>query len=156
MSHWNFRRLLPLALAVAVCVPPAVVKAGDPDPAIMTFKLPKDIKWDNNKKTGNQQIVLFGDPTKVGDHYGIIQRWLPNSMSRPHFHQNDRHIYVISGTWWVGWGPKYDPASTSPMPAGSYVDHIGKGVHYDGAKDEECVLFITGIGPAGNTNAEQK
>ena len=28
----------------------------------MTFRLPKDIKWDNNKKTGNQQVVLFGDP----------------------------------------------------------------------------------------------
>ena len=156
MSQRKFQRLIPLALAAAVCIPLSVVKAGDPDPAIMTFRLPKDIKWDNAKKSGNQAIVLFGDPNKPGEEYGIIQKWLPHSMSRPHFHQNDRNIYVVSGTWWVGWGPKYDPDSTYPMPAGSFVKHIGKQLHYDGAKDEECVLYITGIGPASSTNGEQK
>src|SRR5712692_1659227 len=108
MSHWKFRRLIPVALAVAVCAPLSLMQASDPDPAIMTFRLPKDIKWDSAKKSGNQAIVLFGDPNKPGEEYGIIQKWLPHSMSRPHFHQNDRNIYVLSGTWWVGWGPKYD------------------------------------------------
>jgi hypothetical protein len=58
----------------------------------MTFRLPKDIQWDTAKKTGNQQIVLFGDPNQPGEEYGIIQKWLPHSMRRPHFHQNDRNI----------------------------------------------------------------
>ena len=133
-----------------------MMQASDPDPAVMLFRLPKDIKWDTAKKNGNQQIVLFGDPNKPGEEYGIIQKWLPHSMSRPHFHQNDRNIYVLSGTWWVGWGPKYDPESTYPMPAGSFVKHISKQLHYDGAKDEECVLYITGVGPASSTNGEQK
>jgi hypothetical protein len=77
-------------------------------------------------------------------------------MSRPHFHQNDRYIYVISGTWWVGTGTKYDPDSTVPMSPGTYVTHYAKGIHYDGAKDADCVIEIVGMGPATSTPAEVK
>jgi len=77
-------------------------------------------------------------------------------MSRPHFHPNDRYVMVLSGTWWVGTGPKYDPDSTVAVHAGSYVVHTGKQIHYDGAKDEIAVLEIVGEGPATATPAEQK
>ena len=72
----------------------------------------------------------------------------------PHSHPNDRFITVISGTWWVGTGPNYDPASTKAIPAGSFVTHFGKQVHYDGAKDVETILRIVGEGPATSTRAE--
>jgi hypothetical protein len=55
-------------------------------------------------------------------------------MSRPHFHPNDRFITVLKGTWWVGTGAKFDPDNTVPMPAGTFVTHFGKQVHYDGAR----------------------
>jgi hypothetical protein len=38
-----------------------------------------------------------------------------------------------------------------PMPAGSFVTHFGKEIHWDGAKDEEAVLLIMGEGPAATT-----
>jgi len=63
---------------------------------------------------------------------------------------------VISGTWWVNTGPKYDMENAKPVPAGSFVIHYGKEIHYDGAKDEPCVLQIVGMGPATSTAAEQK
>src|SRR5205823_2063337 len=44
-----------------------------------------------------------------------------------------------------------DPANTIPMPAGSFVTHFGGKIHYDGAKDEEAVLQIHGMGPATTT-----
>ncbi len=34
------------------------------------------------------------------------------------------------------------------MPAGSFVTHFAKQVHWDGAKDEDAVLLIMGEGPA--------
>ena len=75
-----------------------------------------------------------------------------NHFSRPHFHPNDRYIVVLQGTWWVGSGPKFDPEhGTVPMPAGSFVTHYGKQVHWDGAKDEDAVLLIMGEGPATST-----
>jgi quercetin dioxygenase-like cupin family protein len=77
-------------------------------------------------------------------------------MSRPHFHPNDRFFVVLSGTWWMGTGEKFDPDSTVPAPAGSYVIHYAGKVHYDGAKDEETIIQVWGMGPATSTPAEKR
>jgi hypothetical protein len=34
------------------------------------------------------------------------------------------------------------------MPAGTFVTHFGKQVHWDGAKDEDAGLLTVGEGPA--------
>ncbi len=61
---------------------------------------------------------------------------------------------VISGTWWVGTGADYDMAKTVPMKAGSFIKHTAGGIHFDGAKDEEVVLQIVGMGPASSIQAK--
>jgi hypothetical protein len=130
------------------------VKAAAPDPKVLAFTLPDKIAWTEGAG-GAGQAVLVGDPAKPG-LYIVLTKWHPHHMSRPHFHPNDRYITVISGTWWVGTGTKYDPDSTTPIPAGSFVTHYGKQIHYDGAKDEEVTLEIVGMGPATSTPAEVK
>ena len=122
------------------------------DPKVLTTKLPDQIKWGPVTPAGSQQAVLFGDPDKPGSLYGVLTKWTAgNHFSKPHFHENDRFITVISGTWWVGSGPNWDPANGSvAMPAGSFVTHYGKQVHWDGAKDVDAVLLIVGIGPAAS------
>jgi quercetin dioxygenase-like cupin family protein len=128
--------------------------AADLNPAAVTYTLPDKIEWKQGSGR-NQQAILAGDPSKPG-LYVVMVKWLPGGMSRPHFHPNDRFITVLKGTWWVGTGTKFDPDNTVPMPAGTFVTHFGKQVHYDGAKDEETVLLITGEGPATSTPAEEK
>jgi hypothetical protein len=86
----------------------------------------------------------------------VLTKWHAGHSSRPHFHQNDRYIQVLSGTWWVGTGAKYDPDHTTPVPTGSFVTHYGKQIHYDGAKEGDTVLLIMGQGPAASTPAEAK
>jgi hypothetical protein len=128
-----------------------ISSAGELDPKAVVFKLPDQINWGPVTPNGNQQAVLFGDPTKPG-LYGVMTKWLAgNHFSRPHFHPNDRFITVLSGTWWVGSGPDFDPNASVPMPAGSFVTHFGKQVHWDGAKDTDAVLLIVGEGPATTT-----
>jgi hypothetical protein len=131
----------------------ATALAADLDPAAVLYTLPDKIEWKRN--AGNEQAVLTGDPSKPG-LYVVLTKWLPNNMSRPHFHPNDRFITVLKGTWWMGTGTTFDPASTVPVPAGTFVTHFGKQVHYDGAKDEEVILLITGEGPATSTPAAPK
>ncbi|MBV9506873.1 MAG: cupin domain-containing protein [Acidobacteriia bacterium] len=131
----------------------APVKAGL-NPAALAYKLPAQINWVTSP-SGSSQAVLAGDPAKPGI-YVVLTKWSPHHMSRPHFHPNDRFITVISGTWWVGTGTKYDPDSTVAMPPGTFVTHFGKQIHYDGAKDGETVLEIVGEGPATSTPAETK
>ena len=101
--------------------------------AAVDFKTPAEIKWVRNASGTNESALLFGDPSKAGP-YVVRLKWLPGNMSRPHFHPNDRFFVVLSGTWWVGTGEKFDPDITVPMPAGSYVVHYGGKVHFDGAK----------------------
>ena len=144
-------RLIAL-LALLITLP---CGAGDIDRSIADFTLPQDIKWQRAPGALAERAVLFGDPSKPGP-YVMRLKWLPGGMSRPHFHPNDRFFVVISGTWWVGTGPKFDPESTVPVPAGSYVIHYANKIHYDGAKNEECIIQVWGMGPATSTPAEQK
>ncbi len=148
------RRIFHLAGTVAIFAGIAPVRA-DLNPAAIMIEHPNQIKWVENTNAGSANAVLAGDPAKPGI-YVELTKWHAHHMSRPHFHPNDRYIYVVSGTWWVGTGPKYDPDMTVPVPAGSYVTHYAKQIHWDGAKDEEVVLEIVGEGPATSTNAEQK
>ena len=154
MSFRMLRRMAPLTLAAAMFVILPAVKAGDPDPKIMAFKRPDHIKWTGGPN-GPQNAVLYGDPNKEG-LYIILTKWTPHHMSRPHFHPNDRFFVVVSGTWWVGTGEKFDPDSTVPVSAGSYVIHYAGKVHYDGAKAEETVIQVWGMGPATSTPAEKR
>ena len=121
----------------------------------MTFLAPDQFKWrDPFNKSPTNQVILYGDPSKEGP-YMVINRFSPGAFSRPHFHPNDRFITVLKGTWWVGTGPKFDTNATLPMTAGTFVTHFGKGIHYDGAKDEEAMVLITGMGPATSTQVKQ-
>lgn len=131
-----------------------LVSAAEPDPKIIKYTMPKDIKW-TESPSGSAQAILVGDPSKPG-LYVVLTKWHAGHMSRPHAHPNDRFITVISGTWWMGWGTKYTPESTFPVPAGSFVTHYGGQPHYDGAKDGDVVLQIVGIGPATSTSKEEK
>jgi hypothetical protein len=139
--------------ALVMSAPGAARAATELDPKAIAVQVPASIKW--VKGAGSESAVLAGDPSKPG-LYVVLQKWLPHNNSRPHFHPNDRYITVLSGTWWVNTGPTYDPDGMTPVPAGSFVTHFAKEVHYDGAKDVECVLEIVGMGPATATPAEQK
>ena len=142
--------LVVLGLVAAVSAARAVV-----DPTAVQVVPPDQIKWVKNAAGTNETAVLFGDPTKPGPYVMRI-KWLPGNMSRPHTHTTDRFFVVISGTWWCGSGTKFDPDSTVPTKPGSYVIHHAGQPHYDGAKGEETVIQVFGIGPLVTEVVEQK
>ncbi len=149
-------RRTPLLAAAATLVTAILLvpgRAAEPDPKSVHFTLPDKIEW--RKGEASDSATVQGDPSKPGVYIQLL-RWHPGHMSRPHFHSTERYITVLSGTWWIGTGSKYDPDSTYPAPAGSYVVDLAGGIHYDGAKDTECVLEIVGTGPMTTTQAEQK
>jgi len=149
------RLLLLTGLAVSwLSLPQPASSAATLDPKALAYDLPSQIPW-KARDGGSEEAILTGDPEKPG-LYVVLIKWLPHHMSHPHFHPNDRFITVLSGTWWVGTGTRFDPDATVAMPAGSFVTHFGRQVHYDGAKDEPTVLEIVGEGPATATPAEVK
>lgn len=140
---------------VAAALANPVHAGGQLDRTAVDFVAPADIKWVKNAAGTQETAVLFGDPAKPGP-YVIRLKWLPGNMSRPHTHSTDRFFIVISGTWWMGSGTTYDPASTTPVKPGTYVIHYANKPHYDGAKDEEAVIQVWGTGPMTTASAEQK
>src|SRR5277367_718799 len=151
LTPWVSRSYILVAIIAALVAPLGSAKPPVPDlnSTAILIKPPDQIPWVDGGN-GALNAVLVGDPTKPG-MYVVLTKWTAHHMSRPHFHQYDRYITVISGTWWVGTGTKYDPDSTVPVKAGSFVTHFAKGIHYDGAKDGDTVLEIVGQGPATAT-----
>jgi quercetin dioxygenase-like cupin family protein len=150
------RRQSLILSAIPLIFSSGLARAGELNPAAVVFKFPDQIPWGPVNPAGVQNAVLTGDPTKEGLYVTMTKWTAGNHFSHPHFHPHDRFITVLSGTWWVGSGTKFDPDATVPMPAGTFVTHFGQQVHFDGAKTEDAVLLIVGEGPATATPAEVK
>ncbi len=102
---------------------------------------------------GVRTVNLLGDPSKEGI-YVIQITWPPGTGSRPHYHNQARHINVLKGHWYVASGPeaaRYNPDETVRIAPGTFVYQPPNGVHYDMAKDEEVVVQIFGVGPVVTT-----
>jgi hypothetical protein len=146
--------------AVAAALLPLLSAADAPvtlNPNAVAFLPPAQIPWHDVAAIPGLKIAnLVGDGTKPGELYVQMIHWPPHTMSHPHYHANARYITVLSGTWWVGTGTKFDPEKTVPMTAGTFVTHFAHEIHYDGGRDSEAVIEIVGIGPAAMIPAEVK
>lgn len=107
---------------------------------------PDEIEFSGNPG-GPEIAVLAGNPEEEG-FYMIRARFAPGVFSTPHYHSTDRHVTVIQGTWYTGTDASFDRDKTVALGPGSYMMHPAGAVHYDGAKDEEVIVEIKGIGPA--------
>jgi quercetin dioxygenase-like cupin family protein len=116
--------------------------------------LPEQTPFKSPLGAGPSQAILYGDPSKPGV-YVVRNKFPPGAHSNPHFHSQDRHATVIKGVWWTGVGETLDFKTAAPLKAGSYMLHPAKGVHWDGAGDEEVIVQIIGVGPVETTQVGQ-
>ena len=82
-------------------------QAVEPDAEGFFIAQPEDLQ----PPEGGRQTVILGNPREPG-LYVIRITFGPGQGSRPHFHDQARHITVIKGTWWVSTGARadvYDP-----------------------------------------------
>ena len=136
-----------LAAVVVVALTP-LLTAQDSGGGFLRIT-PEQMEW-TMRPTGSSFVILQGDPQAEG-LYIQRNRFPPGTFSAPHYHDQDRFITVISGVWHTGIGASGDRDDTVPLSAGSYMKHPAGGVHYDGAKDEEAVVEIRGMGPVTTT-----
>ncbi|UCH48228.1 MAG: cupin domain-containing protein [Betaproteobacteria bacterium] len=96
---------------------------------------------------------VFGDSSQPGV-YIVRVRFDPWTMTMPHYHNNDRLVAVIQGTWYAGTHTEFDATNTTGIQQGGYMLHPAGGVHFDGAKEETAIVQITGTGPNKTTFLE--
>src|SRR6185295_3673655 len=117
MSH----RMIAAAFAAGVIGVSSLATAVELNPKAIAIRQADELKWrDPTGAAPVNQVVLFGDPTKPG-FYMVMNRFQPNTFSKPHFHPNDRFITVVKGTWYVGTGNKWDKDATIGVKAGGAV-----------------------------------
>ncbi len=141
MKNW-------LNLIIATCLVAAISVAHAASDTI-TIQQTDELKWqDYPGLPGVKFVVIAGNPREAGP-YTIRAKFAPGTMSRPHWHPEARFVTVLQGTWWAGEGDVLDPEKTTPVKVGGFAIHTPGKVHYDGAKDEEVIVQISGIGPSG-------
>jgi quercetin dioxygenase-like cupin family protein len=94
---------------------------------------------------GAKIAVLEGDPNKEGPF--VFRVKVPDGYRvPPHTHPKTERITVISGTFNLGMGEKFDEKTTQAMPAGTYGYWEAGMKHFVWIKGETVVQFH-GMGP---------
>ncbi len=110
--------------------------------------LAKDMAWTPAPPAlpaGAKITVLEGDPMKSGQF--VIRLKMPNGYKvPPHWHPTTEQITVLSGTFVVGMGDKWDPTMMTAVAPGGYMTMAAKNHHYGTAKGE-TVVQIASNGP---------
>jgi quercetin dioxygenase-like cupin family protein len=102
-----------------------------------------------NVPAGAQAYGVVGDPTKEGGY--VVRLKLPAGYKvPPHVHPNDENVTVISGTFHIGFGDKFDESKGQAIKAGGY-SQAPKGVQHFAWTSEETVIQLHGVGPGGIT-----
>jgi hypothetical protein len=147
------RELLLAPLLAALPMALAAGRAGAaPDPGMTIVKPPGELSWSRNPDFPEESVetaMLWSKPGDAGIYYYLV-KWHPGYMSAPHWYEEDRLCVVVSGTWWVASGDKFDAEATVPAPAGTFVRRVARTPHYDGVKRdgaEPALIAICGIGP---------
>src|SRR5215813_4093661 len=97
---------------------------------------------------GIQTRLLKGDPNKAGLY--TIQLTIPaNTKIEAHTHPDDRVATVVSGTWYIGYGTRFDEKSLKALVSGSFYTEPLAVAHFARTGDRTVIVQITGYGPSG-------
>jgi len=110
---------------------------------------PGDLKWGDappGLPPGGKMAVLNGDPTQAGAF--TVRLKAPGGYKvMPHTHPTAERLTVISGSFKIGMGEKFDEASMQQMTAGSYVVLPAGMAHYAKGAGKDSVVQIDSEGP---------
>jgi len=114
--------------------------------------LPDQIEWKDGPPSlppGAKFAVLEGDPAKPG--FFCMRAKLPDGYRiPPHSHPGVERITIISGTFRLGTGDKFNASAAKALPAGTYSS-MQPGMKHFGWADGETVIQVTTEGPWGIT-----
>lgn len=113
-----------------------------------TMFAPGDLKWGDAPPgipAGAKLAVLEGDPREKGPF--TIRLQSPDGFKvPPHTHPTAEKITIISGTFMLGMGDKFDQAATHEMAAGGFAILPAGMKHFAWMKGQ-TIVQISGDGP---------
>jgi len=128
---------------------------SQPQKSTTKVVLPSEIKFivNPNDPAGLQTVLLDGDPTKA-ELYTMQIKIPANVKLLAHWHPETRSVIVLSGTFYYGYGDKFDEKKLTEMPAGTFFNEPSKQPHFAWTKNGSVILQVVGVGPTGKTELE--
>lgn len=138
-----------IGFALCMAIPLLGVGADLPKDAVRLT--PDELKWKPATWPKGMEITeLVGSRSQPGPFVERI-KFPPNFTHYPHFHPDDRTYTVISGTLYVGYGDKLDPAKLKALPVGSFHTEPAELPHFLVTKKEGAIVQVAGTGTSGTT-----
>ena len=138
-----------LTTGLALLAPSAAINANPNDGFVITQAGQE--KWQTIPGIdGVSYAKVYGDSSQRGPYIYRV-RFAPWTMTMPHYHNNERLVAVVQGTWYAGTDTQFDSDNTTAIKQGGYMLHPAGGVHFDGAKEQAAIVQITGTGPNKTT-----
>jgi len=114
-------------------------------PQAHTMTSPESLKWEP-AGAPISRAVLSGSPDTEGSPFVIRIKMADGVKVPPHWHPVDEHLTVISGTFHMGVGEKFDESLATAMRPGSYSVMPKEVRHYAWATGE-TIVQLHGVGP---------
>jgi hypothetical protein len=109
-----------------------------------------ELKWVEGPPAlppGAKLAVLEGNPAQAG--LFTMRLKLPaNYKVSPHWHPADEHVTVISGSFFMGLGAKFDEKAMKELPPGGFAMMVTGTRHFAMTK-KETVVQVHAMGPWG-------
>jgi hypothetical protein len=137
-----------LAALILTRTRPAPADHPNEDMEEASIHTASSLKWVDGPPTlppGAKVALLEGNPAKPGPF--VIRVKLPDGYRvPPHTHLKRERVTVVSGTFYIGMGDKFDRARGKKMPAGAYGTWPAGMKHFAWVKGE-TVIQLHGEGP---------
>ena len=138
-------------IAAVLVFGPGAAAAQDPptgEASHAIVAMPDRITWGPAPPAlppGARVAVLEGNPSEAGPFTMRVN--LPDRYRiPPHHHPSTEHVTVLSGTFNVGMGEKFDATAMTPLPAGTFAA-LSPGVRHFAEARGETILQLHGVGP---------
>jgi quercetin dioxygenase-like cupin family protein len=149
---------VPLALAAGVAwsqkpepkPEPGKAEAPPADTGKHILVTPSAIQWADGPPSlppGAKAAVVEGKPNEPG-LFTMRVKLPANYKIPPHWHPADEHVTVLSGSFRMGVGEKFDEKALHDLPVGGFAV-MAKGTRHFAMSKGVTVLQLHGIGPWG-------
>jgi quercetin dioxygenase-like cupin family protein len=125
-------------------------RSQQPGQAVFKAILPEEIDWKPFPAfpPSARLAIVVGQPVQAGPY--TIRVKVPKGVKlMPHRHPEDRVYTVISGTFYIGLGDRFDAEKLKAYAPGSVIILPGNTSHFHWAKSGEYITQVTAIGPLG-------
>jgi quercetin dioxygenase-like cupin family protein len=144
----SYRRFVPthLLAAISAVLTTAPTQAGDVSVEAVKFT-PSELQWKPSPRvTGLETADMISNSNTPGAYLYRV-KFPPNFKMQAHGHPDERHYAVLSGTWYLGWGKKFDKSQLIALPAGSFYTEPANIPHFVMTRDDGAVIQVGGQGP---------